>query len=423
MLTSDTELNALGCGRPARARVLFTTHSMVEKRCEGRRFSEVAALHYRGSPREVRIWDEAILPGQTLTISRDTLASLLKPLRGHYPALTEAIDDLVTKLKTEQDGTLSWLPDLGEQHGVDLNDALRVVDGGPSEQAAAVEALWFLFGKCVTIRRDGAYGNTMLDYRDTLPDDIKPLLALDASARVRTVYRFWEDRRGGITFLPEAVKRYDAHTIHVWKVAGSKSGFKKDGHRLVEGIASTIRSKPDEEWLVVHHKTGIKMDFETEVRTLLQDDGRGVHFLHWGAHDATNKFAHVPNVILAGTLFLPTSYYEALGRLASGHPSARGPFADEDTRKVTLGEHHHLILQALCRGAVRRCVGGGCPPTDTYVIASRGSGIPQSLAAIFPGARMVPWRPVAKALRGKVAEAVAFICSATIWMRTARQSG
>lgn len=409
VLTTDKELNALGCGSPHRARVVFTTHSMVERRCESRPFAEVAAFHYRGHPRAVRIWDEAILPGQTLTVSRDALGYLFKPLRGCHPALADALEDLFTKLRTMEDGALFTLPDLAELHGVDLNSALGIVSGGPSEQVAAVEALWFLFGKSVTIRRDGAYGNTLLDYRDTLPEDIKPLLALDASARVRTVYRFWEDRRGGINLLPGAVKRYDAHTIHVWNRGGGKSGFKKDGQGLVEGVVSTILQKPEQEWLVIHHKAGIDMDFEAEVRSLLPDTAANVHFLHWGVHDATNLYAHVPNVILAGTLFYRTSYYEALGRLASGLPSARGAFAEDDTHEIELGEHHHLILQALCRGAVRRCVDGGCPPTDTYIIASRNSGIPQSLATIFPGAQVARWQPVPKALKGKVAEAVAFI--------------
>jgi hypothetical protein len=48
--------------------VRFTTHAMVESRCKGWKFAEVGAFHYRGKPRSVRIWDEAILAGHTLTI-------------------------------------------------------------------------------------------------------------------------------------------------------------------------------------------------------------------------------------------------------------------------------------------------------------------------------------------------------------------
>ena len=126
------------------------------------------------------------------------------------------------------------------------------------------------------------------------------------------------------------------------------------------------------------------MDFEAEVRARLPLFGPTVHFLHWGVHDATNLFAHVPNIILAGTLFLRPSDYEALGRLASAHPSSRGRYDEERTRQVTLGEHRHMILQALCRGAVRKSVGNGCPPTRAYIIASRTVGDRQGAAVDLP---------------------------------------
>ena len=238
VLTADPELNGLGCGSPPKARVLFTTHSMIEKRCERTgSFERVAAFHYQGEPRAVRIWDEAILPGQPLTISRDALALLLAPLRGRYPALVGDIENLFTSLKTTKSGTVICLPDLAEVHDVDLNEVLELVAERP-EQELAAEVLWFLFGEHVTVRQDGALGNTMLDYKDTLPDDIKPLLALDASARVRTVYDCWQEGRGGITKLPTAPKRYDDLSIHVWNRGGGKSAFRKDGdaacrrHRL-----------------------------------------------------------------------------------------------------------------------------------------------------------------------------------------------
>ena len=41
VLTADAGLNILGSGSPEDARVLFTTHTMVEKRCEGRQFTKV----------------------------------------------------------------------------------------------------------------------------------------------------------------------------------------------------------------------------------------------------------------------------------------------------------------------------------------------------------------------------------------------
>jgi hypothetical protein len=405
VLTSDDKLNDLG-REPSRARVLFTTHSMIEHRCEGRPFPSVSAFHYQGRPRAVRIWDEAIMPGRALTIGRDDLGFLFKPLRGTNPELAGAVERLFNDLRDVEDGTLLPVPDLANQHGVSLNEALQLVEGGTADQITAVEALWFLFGKTATVRRDGAYGSTMLDYRETLPEGIQPLLALDASARVRTAYDLWHDHRGGLVKLASAEKRYDRHTIHIWSRSGGKSAFRRSGAELIEGIVATIRTRPDEEWLVVHHKIA-GADLISAVQNLLPDVR--VHFLNWGRHDATNAFANVPNVILAGTLFYRTSFYEALGRMASGRPSSAGPFAHSDTKRVMAGENCHLVLQALCRGAVRRCFDGGCPETRTYIIASTRSGIASALPHIFPGARIVPWRPVERPLSGKIGQAMEFI--------------
>lgn len=409
VLTSNKTLNALGCPSPQRARVLFTTHSMVETRCQGRTFVDVAALHHRGKPRAVRIWDEAILPGQTLTVNRDALGLLFEPIRSRSPAMADAIEDLFNHLREAASGAILAIPDLEQEHGLDLNGALGLVEGGLPKQKHAVETLWFLFGKHVTVRRDGPRGNTMLDYRDTLPDDIKPLLVLDASARVRTVYQCWKEERGGIVELPTASKRYDNLNIHVLERGGGKGAFRKEGKRLIEIVATTILTRAGEQWLVIGHKNSVDMDIETEVRTLLPNGGPNVRFLHWGTHDATNDYADATNVILAGTLFYPVSHYEALGRLASAYPSSQGSYANHKVHQVMLGEHRHLILQGTCRGAVRRCIGDACPPSNVYLIASPKSGIAQELPRIFPGAQIRRWKALRRALRGKVSEAVAFL--------------
>ena len=419
VFTADGELNKLGCGDPSRARILFSTHAMVLSRCKHRDFANVSELHYLGRPREVRLWDEAILPGDTLTVSRDIIGSLIERLRMSYPKLTAVLDDLFsTTLREAADGDTVELPDVEVFGGVSINDVLRLIEDWSADKISAVSTLWLLFGKTVTVRRDapseyigGKRGQTLLDYRDTLPDDIKPLLVLDASARVRTVYKFWEDRRGGLERLPAAPKHYDKLTIHVWSQSGGKSAFRKYGAELTDAVTKTVNTKPDEEWLIVYHKNLGKnaVDVPEAVRASLTGDHSRVHFLNWGAHDATNEYKHVRNVILAGTLFYPTSRNESLGRLASGHPSSKGSFSETDLHDVVLGEHRHLILQALCRGDVRRCEGDQCPKTDAYIIASSRSGIKQSLPGIFPGASVKRWRPVKKELTGKMAQAVAYI--------------
>lgn len=404
--TSDKRLNALGA-RPKDARVLFTTHSMVERRCARRRFPNVREFWFGDRPRVVRIWDEALLPGRPLAISRDAVAALLRPLRGWHPGFTDDLERLFNGLREISDGTVVPIRDLASVHAVDRGEALRLVARSP-ERTAALETLWDLFGKKATVRREGAWGNAVLDYKNTLPSGINPVLVLDASARVRTAYELWE-QRGGLTRLPSASKCYRSLNIHWWDTGGGKSGLRQNAEAILNGVASTMRAKPGERWLVVYHRTGLGFDFKSQLHTLLRESGVPVDFVHWGAHDATNKFVEIPNVVLAGTLFQRPSYYESLARLALGRPSYEGPIDMNIVREIERGEHRHLILQAVCRAAVRKSVGDGCPPTSAYIIASSATGIPSELPTIFPGAHITSWEPCERTLRGRAGETLRYV--------------
>src|SRR3712207_7413307 len=47
---------------------------------------------------------------------------------------------------------------------------------GSEAKRRALEDLWFLMGRKVVVRVSGPAGPTLVDYRQTLPDDIKPIL-------------------------------------------------------------------------------------------------------------------------------------------------------------------------------------------------------------------------------------------------------
>lgn len=417
VFTSDRELNKLGRGIEDRlnARVLFTTHAMVMKQCEdGGSFTEATDFHYRHQPRDVRVWDEAITPGLAVTLNQIDITSLIKPLSAQSDSFSARLFDLASDLRHKKDQARFTVPDLEAECGVDLNSLERAFSEAPEDQKIAANALWFLLGKQVTVRMDGRFGNAMLDYRETLPKGLAPLLVLDASSRrdVRETYNLWEAHRGGIIRLLEAPKDYAPLTIHHWAVSGSKSTFRDPtrGARLIRGVANTINLKPTEKWLVVHHKDP---EFETKVRALLTAEAADIAFLNWGAHDATNDYADVPNVILAGTLFFRPSHYEAIGRAAAGHPSSAGAFPRDQFERVRRGEHRHMILQAVCRGRVRKCDGSRCPPSNVYIVASRGSRIGDDLPNIFPGCHVVPWVPIETQLKGQVGDAVSFILDRT----------
>jgi hypothetical protein len=112
-----------------------------------------------------------------------------------------------------------------------------------------------------------------------------------------------------------------------------------------------------------------------------------------------NEFIKVPNVILAGTLFYRASQYDALKRLATGRKAGDKVTKDE-LSETRLGEHAHLILQALCRGSVRQSDGEHCHKAEAWIIAGRQSGIHGHLPVIFPGCAVKRWRPIDRKLTG-----------------------
>lgn len=411
VLTADRTLNSLGGVPVTFARVLFTTQQMVEKRCGGNAFELTSEFHYGGRPRQVRIWDECILPGQTITLNRDDLGFLFKPLRATYPELTSRLDALFNDLATIVSGSTYHVDDFAHECGVTINDVLRLVSDYPEYSQRAASTLWLLSGKKVSVRRENRSGNTLISFQETLPADLAPLLVLDASGRVRTTYQEWQRGRGGIEMLPSATKSYRKLTVHLWRRGGGKGSFARNDH-LVDGIATTINLKPLEEWLVICHKPkDAHYDIEADIKSLVRGDPGRVHFITWGNHQATNRYSHISNVILAGTLFYPLSHYESLGRLASGHSAENGMYPEKAMEAIIIGEHKHLILQAACRGSVRQCEGDECLPCNVYIIASNRHGIDRALPSIFPGCKVVPWKPLPAALRGKVAETMAFIDS------------
>ena len=82
VFTRDEDTNALGSGDIDNAKVLFVTQQMVDSRLsDGKAFKDLRLFHYLGQPRQVKIWDEAMLPAEELTLNVDALARLPSLLR------------------------------------------------------------------------------------------------------------------------------------------------------------------------------------------------------------------------------------------------------------------------------------------------------------------------------------------------------
>lgn len=406
-------VNDLGLGKEKanEARVLFTTQAMFERRSINKQvFKDLQEFHYRGRPRMVRVWDEAILPGVPLTLSMDDVTSLIKPInRAGMKELASSLVELFCQIMDAKDKEVIQMPDLKGNLGVDLPGLLAVLnDTSGLKEAATV--LYRLSGKTATVRYDGQNVNTVLDYHDTLPDDFAPVLVLDASGRVRETYALWSKYRKNLRPLGGAAKSYRNLTVHHWQQGGGKSAFRdpRQHCQLIDGIVATINSKPDEDWLVVHHKKERRFDVEQAILDSVEGNRSRISFVTWGNHNAANDYVHIKNVILAGTLFYPVSRNEAQTRMVTAKPSGSA-IKDDLIDTLILGEHKDLILQAACRGAVRQSRGDDCTPCDVFIIAAKRHRIGEALGTIFPHCRVKPWSPVKKGLRGKTKEAFRFI--------------
>jgi len=406
VLTRDDEANGLSATDGGQARVLFTTHEMVYKSCSGKPFSDVDAFKYQGWVRDVRVWDEAAVPGKAVSLSTDGLAALRGPLRSAHPSLAAEVEQLELAIKAADLSVPFSFPDVQVVSGVSRWAARS---GQNQTHGDQLKALYTLSDQLVLLRKRDNRSSviTALNTRDALPADLAPMIIMDASGRVRATYDLWEEK-GNLVRLKEAPRRYDNLTIRVMDKGGSRSSWNANGEVLAKEVASRVDTKPNEDWLVIYPKAACGGAAPDMIKGLLNTDPQRVSFLNWGQHQGTNEYRHIPNVILAGTMFYTEADYEMMVRGCGGIPNDQ-EFPEHLIHQMKNGEHMHHILQALCRSSVRQGVGASCGRCDAYIIASKGSGIRDLLPTTFPGCRIKAWEQIKKKLSGKVGEAVGYV--------------
>ena len=190
----NAELNALGLGyesrpSPRRARqrrdeaqVLFTTQAKFLHLSRFRRnFATNPNFHFRGWERHVRIWDESILPIDTMTISAEQIGAVAAEL-------FKLGQDEAAKLTRE------FASELGEKpHDSIIQVPLLPIELG-DEFVKACATLLALADCTVRVYRDEHSGSVAISFREALPRFLAPLLVLDANADKRAVYQEWAVR-------------------------------------------------------------------------------------------------------------------------------------------------------------------------------------------------------------------------------------
>lgn len=420
VLTGDTKAD-ISDEQLNRAQILITTQQRIEQaierqfiECGQRSFADLDQFYYHCQPRQVRVHDEAFLPGDAINLSRDLLGSLLPMARVLSADFHTAVDDFMDTLKHAPHGSLVDVPNWTDHDGVNVDAVLQHLaeqgapkggfkgyqDGINADVMSTAKSMFLMAGRSARVHKDGN-GEIVIEYRVTIPDDMRPLLVLDASGRVRQTYQDMKDR-GYLKELPRAIKDYSPLTVHWWKRGGGKASFRAGGDELVSGTVKTIQNKPTEDWLVVVHKPSKTIkDIARQIQRQLPAMAGKVHYVTWGNHLATNDYADVPNVILCGTLFMAQSHYVALTHLCKDSPVQDGFCQAADVRLTAVGETADGVFQAISRGRVRKSDGPRCQPMHAYVIATAQSGMGTILPAAFPGSTILDWNPLNKVERSK----------------------
>jgi hypothetical protein len=232
----------------------------------------------------------------------------------------------------------------------------------------------------------------LVDCVEELPNDFTPCLITDASGRIRATYRLQRRYRGDIKSItsPLCNKRYDKLTVNVWKRGSGKDHYARNGiSQTADEIGAVIDGKPGEEFLIVLHKD--LKNLRDAILKKLPNDKHRINFLTYGRHTATNEFSEIPNIIIASTFYYRVAHYEAIARASATKPTSEGAMTDAEIDRIKKGEAAHNLLQAVCRGKVRKAVGDGCPESEVWLIAHPTTGIPELLPKIFPHCTVRQW--------------------------------
>jgi hypothetical protein len=224
-----------------------------------------------------------------------------------------------------------------------------------------------------------------LSFKRVMPDDVKPMLVLDASARARATYRHQAAATNDVVFLKYAKKWYDRVTIHVKDAPSGKGHFANNYHKVLEQVGQIINQNPHRKALVLHHKPsgGIKDTPRDLPNHLLHPENVG--YCSWGQHNSTNEFFDKDLIVTASVLFHARSTITATGRTVSNVP-ADEEYEDELYQEMKDGELKNDLLQALSRGALRQCDGDQARDCVIYITAPKNREIRKVLAGLFPGA-------------------------------------
>lgn len=397
--TSNVDLNNLGVGNDEKekahlsAQVLFIAQQKFPRLVEHYKdFYKMDFLKYRGSTRRVKLWDEAYLPmeGVTLTLSNIVeFADMLNNLRQSVAAKT--LWDWAADIRTSNPDFAplpEWIRDV-----VVSKRIKGKTDPGPPTWATlyksfqdsagedVAKSMVWLSGKEIRLEKDYHHQLVGISYRRSIPYNIEPVLVFDAGGKDAR-YRFMQKTENVVPLLPIAEKTFHNLTVRFFDHPAGKAAYriKANLETYAAVVAEALAEKPaGEDVLVIIRKSDIDVTtpLQKHICTAVKANGgdlERLRFLTWGMHTATNEYKDVKHVILVGLLQLPPKDIIAMV-YGTQHKAMHMPRSDKDVQTMRISQMIGDLNQAVGRGAVRYMTADGdVPPGCTLDIIASSHG-------------------------------------------------
>jgi len=399
-VTPDQEYCGLGLGKAKanEARIIFVKHAKAWRRLqETGSFAAIEEFHYQGKPRTFRLWDEAFSAAPAVSFKLDDLNMLAGAVRTSKPELANMIDALIPNNSDRIQGTKINFPREIAEPAAEFTMMNRHWLKTNKRLSSTLEGLAYLAGRHAVLRSDNLYKWMVVGTGHPVPDDLAPLIVLDASANISDTYRIWANRDSRVMILPPEWADYSKLTLHWWEEGAGKSTLSRREYRerIVGAVTDLLNSKSTAKSLVVlgldvvANINGPGYSLKDEIEKLLSDS-ENVEFVHWGRHVGTNDYREIQNVVIVGGVHYGDAAYEAIAMAATGNMEGNDR---QVVASIAHSEFAQNVYQGVGRCNVRNILSGTAGEATAYLIASGRKDRQPYLEKAFPGCAIVDWTP------------------------------